>query len=133
MKALVVEDDVTSRMVLTKILSEFFDCDNAENGLEGVKMFQSALEKNKPYALIFMDIMMPVMDGQSALQKIREAERDMSVPIGNEIKAIMTTALSDTKNVTEAFFKGHADAYISKPISRDKVVESLKEVGLLES
>lgn len=133
MKALVVEDDVTSRMVLTKILSEFFDCDNAENGLVGVEMFQSALEKNKPYALIFMDIMMPVMDGQSALQKIREAERDINITIGQEVKAIMTTALSDTKNVTEAFFKGQADAYISKPISRDKVLESLKEIGLLKN
>lgn len=132
MKALVVEDDVTSRMVLTKILSEFFDCDNAENGLVGVEMFQSALKKNNGYALIFMDIMMPVMDGQSALQKIRAAERDMNIPIGKEVKAIMTTALSDTKNVTEAFFKGQADAYISKPISKDKVIESLKEVGLLE-
>ncbi|MCA1743430.1 MAG: response regulator, partial [Desulfovibrionales bacterium] len=115
-----------------KILSEFFDCDNAEHGLEGVEMFQSALEKGKPYTLIFMDIMMPVMDGQSALQKIREAERAAKVLIGEEVKAIMTTALSDTKNVTEAFFKGQADAYISKPISRDKVIESLKEVGLLE-
>ncbi|WP_045216909.1 response regulator [Desulfonatronovibrio magnus] len=132
MKALVVEDDMTSRMVLAKILSQHFTCDTAENGLQAVEMFREALQNNDPYTLVFMDIMMPVMDGQSSLKAIRETETKMNVPIGDEVKAVMTTALSDTKNVTEAFFQGQADAYISKPISKDKVFEALREVRLLE-
>ncbi len=131
MKALVVEDDITSRMVLAKILSEYFECDTAENGLEGLEMFKKALKKQQPYRLVLMDIMMPVMDGQSALKSIRELEKEMNVAIGEETKAIMTTALSDTKNVTKAFFQGQADAYISKPISKTNVMEALKEVKLL--
>ncbi len=131
MRVLVVEDDIASRMVLVKILSDYFDSESAENGLQAVEMFRDALENNNPYDLIFMDIMMPVMDGQSALKAIREIEKKMEVPIGNEVKAIMTTALSDTKNVTDAFFQGQADAYISKPITRDSVLDSLKEVGLI--
>ncbi|MFP4083641.1 MAG: response regulator [Desulfonatronovibrio sp.] len=131
MRVLVVEDDVTSRMVLTKILSEHFECESAENGLQAVDMFREALENNNPYSLIFMDIMMPVMDGQSALKAIREIETDMNVAIGDEVKAVMTTALSDTKNVTDAFFTGQADAYISKPISRKNVLETLQEIRLI--
>ncbi len=132
MRVLVVEDDVTSRMILIKILSEYFECESAENGLQAVDMFREALENNNPYDLIFMDIMMPVMDGQSALKAMREIENDMNVAIGDEAKAIMTTALSDTKNVTDAFFQGQADAYISKPISKKNVLETLQQVNLLD-
>lgn len=132
MRVLVVEDDVTSRMILIKILSEYFECESAENGLQAVDMFREALENNKPYDLVFMDIMMPVMDGQSALKAMREIEKDMNVAIGDEAKAIMTTALSDTKNVTDAFFQGQADAYISKPISKKNVLETLQQVKLLD-
>ncbi|MFO7726728.1 MAG: response regulator [Desulfonatronovibrio sp.] len=132
MRVLVVEDDVTSRMILIKILSEYFECESAENGLQAVDMFREALENNNPYDLIFMDIMMPVMDGQSALKAMREIEKDMNVAIGDEAKAIMTTALSDTKNVTDAFFQGQADAYISKPISKKNVLETLQQVNLLD-
>ena len=132
MRVLVVEDDITSRMVLVKILSDYFDSESAENGLQAVEMFRDALENNKPYDLIFMDIMMPVMDGQSALKAIREIEKKMEVPIGDEVRAIMTTALSDTKNVTDAFFQGQADAYISKPITKDNVLEALREVRLID-
>ncbi|WP_028574390.1 response regulator [Desulfonatronovibrio hydrogenovorans] len=132
MRALIVEDDMASRIILAKILSEQFECDSAENGLQGVEMFKNALQDQEPYDLIFMDIMMPVMDGQSALQAIRELEDKNKVPIGKEVKAVMTTALSDTKNVTEAFFSGQADAYISKPVSREKILNALKEVRLVE-
>ncbi len=90
------------------------------------------LNRDRPYDLVLMDVMMPVMDGQNALKKIREIESEQEVPIGQEVKAVMTTALSDTKNVTTAFFQGQADAYLSKPISREKVENALREIGLLE-
>ncbi|WP_291323286.1 response regulator [Desulfonatronospira sp.] len=132
MRALVVEDDITSRMILVKILSRHSECDTAENGHEAVDIFTQALRAYRPYDMIFMDIMMPVMDGQSALKKIREVEAEQKVPAGQEVKAVMTTALSDTKNVTTAFFQGHADAYLSKPISKEKVENALQEIGMLE-
>ena len=132
MRTLVVEDDITSRMILVKILSQYSQCDTAENGHEALDLFAGALKQGQPYDMVFMDIMMPVMDGQNALKKIREIESEQEVPIGQEVKAVMTTALSDTKNVTTAFFQGQADAYLSKPISREKVEKALQEIGVLE-
>lgn len=132
MCALVVEDDVTSRIVLVKILSRYIECDTAENGHEALNLFAGALKQGQPCDLILMDVMMPVMDGQNALKKIRGIEAEQEVPIGQEVKAVVTTALSDTKNVTTAFFQGRADAYLSKPISREKVENALREIGLLE-
>lgn len=134
MKALVVEDDMTSRMILAKILSTHFqfNCDSAENGLEAVEKFKQALQHNEPYSLILLDIMMPVMDGQSALIAIREIEQKFQVEPGEEVRAIMTSALSDAFNVTEAFSNGQADAYITKPVSKDKIAQALQQVRHLD-
>ncbi len=131
MRCLVVEDDMISRKILVRILSEHFECESAENGLEAVEMFRRSLQADRPYKLICMDIMMPVMDGQSALKAIREIEKKMNIPIGREVKTVMTTAMTDTKNVTDAFFQGLADAYLSKPVSRENIHQTLREISLI--
>ncbi|WP_045210861.1 response regulator [Desulfonatronovibrio magnus] len=132
MKALIVEDDLTSRMLLEKILSPFFQCHSVENGLEAVNIFREAHENQAPYDLLALDIMMPIMDGHSALMAIREIESKLQVPPGQEIKVVMTTSLSDSKSITEAFSSGQADGYITKPFSKNKVLEVLQDLHLLE-
>jgi two-component system chemotaxis response regulator CheY len=42
----------------------------------------------------------------------------------------MTTALEDPKNVVEAYNKGGADAYIVKPIERERLFGMIREMGL---
>ena len=133
MRLLLVEDNIVNQKLLSKFLEEFGSCDIAQNGQEAVDLFARSLAENQPYDVIFMDIMMPVMDGQTALREIRKLEKQYNVPIGKETKAIMTTALSDTKNVTTAFFKGGVDAYLTKPLSKEKIIQTLKEIGLLKS
>ena len=133
MRLLLVEDNIVNQKLLSKFLEEFGSCDIAQNGQEAVDLFTKSLAENQPYDVIFMDIMMPVMDGHTALREIRKLEKQHNVPIAKETKAIMTTALSDTKNVTAAFFKGGVDAYLTKPLSREKIIQTLKEIGLIES
>lgn len=55
----------------------------------------------------------------------------MAVQPGREAKVIMTTALDDVKNVTQAFFQGGASGYLVKPIERQKVVEELEKLGVI--
>ncbi|MFW6415286.1 MAG: response regulator [Thermodesulfobacteriota bacterium] len=132
MRILIVEDDFTSRKVLQKILSKHGECDIAVNGEEAIEAFKLALEETEPYSLICMDIMMPVIDGQQALQRIREIERERNLSYEQEVKAIMITALSDLQNVNEAFSKGWANSYITKPIDNSKLIEEIRELGLIE-
>ena len=72
----------------------------AANGLEAVEMV-----KNQKVDLILMDIMMPVMDGILATDKIREFS---NIPI------ILLTAKSETEDVVLGLSVG-ADDYITKP------------------
>ncbi|HEX7501078.1 MAG TPA: response regulator, partial [Polyangia bacterium] len=74
MRILIVEDDMTSRILLRKMLEPFGSCDMAVNGKEAVEAFRQAQEADEPYALVCLDIMMPELDGQEALQAMRAQE-----------------------------------------------------------
>ncbi|GAB1410100.1 response regulator [Desulfovibrionales bacterium] len=131
MRILIVEDDFIGRKVLQRLLLEYGECDVAVDGVEAVKAFDLAWSAGMPYDVLFLDIMMPNMSGHDALKIIREKERAMAVQPGREAKVIMTTALDDVKNVTQAFFQGGASGYLVKPIERQKVVEELEKLGVI--
>ena len=131
MKALVVEDDFANRKILQKILTPYGEVDIAVNGVEAIEAFSKSLEEGTPYDLICMDIMMPEMDGQAALKRIRAMEREKNIPHTQEAKVIMTTALDDPKNVVEAYYKGGATSYVPKPIDKQMLLHLLKNLSLI--
>lgn len=132
MKALVVEDDFASRKLLQKILAPYAEVDIAVNGVEAIDAFSRSLEEGTPYDLVCMDIMMPEMDGQTALKRIRAIERDKDIPPAKEAKVIMTSALDDPKNVVEAYYKGGATSYVPKPIDKQMLLHLLKNLSLID-
>ncbi len=129
MKMLVVEDDFGSRRVMQKLLEPYGDVDVVVDGEEAVDAFKLAWEEAKPYDIIFMDIMMPKMDGHEALKRLRELEREMGVLPANEARVIMTSVLEDPKNVIEAYYGGSATSYLIKPIDREKLEDELERLG----
>ena len=80
--------------------------DTAESGKESIEKF----EKNE-YDVIFMDHMMPIMDGVEAMKRIRDiAERD-----DRKIKIIALTA-NAVSGAKEMFLSEGFDGFIAKPI-----------------
>lgn len=130
MRALIVEDEMTSRMTLEHALQDYCSYDVAANGLEAISAFHRALDESRPYDLICMDIMMPELDGQETLRQIRRIEKQMGVPAA---KVVMTTAQDSTKVVADALFNGEANAYFVKPIHIGYFIKELKTMGLIES
>ncbi len=131
MKTLIVDDDFTNRLILQKIISDFGQVHIAVNRNEAIEAVSSAIINNRePYDLVCLDIMMPGMDGQETLKEIRSLERETGVRIGEGTKIIMTTALSDGKNVMEAFGEA-CDAYIVKPIGKENLLEELRKLDLI--
>lgn len=132
MNILIAEDDYVSRKVLLGHLSHYGHCDATVDGIEAVNTFSASFDNKKPYDLIFLDIMMPNMDGQEALTKIRDLEAKHGVRVGDGALVVMTTALSDSHNVLKAF-NGQCEAYIVKPVTREKIVSQLVDLGLLSN
>lgn len=130
MRILVVEDDVTSRLLLRELLKPAGPLDMAVDGTEAVAAVRKALDRGRPYDLVCLDIVMPGMDGHQALEAIRQVEAARGLRAGQGSKVVMTTALSESSDVMRAF-RSRADAYLVKPIDGAALRERLGELGLV--
>ena len=118
---LIVDDDLRNVYALTIALEKVeMDIIAAENGHEGIEM----LQKNPDIDIIFMDIMMPEMDGFEAIKRIRTMPKYKALPI------IALTAKAMKKSREECLEAGATD-YISKPINIDQLF-SLMHVWLYQ-
>ena len=96
-------------------LSEYGNCYIAVNGREAVDAVKEALDADKPFDLICLDIMMPEVDGVEALEAIREMEKARGIGGLGGVKVIMTTAKDRSKDILGAFNSG-CEAYLIKPV-----------------
>ncbi len=132
MKILIVDDEFTSRRLLQKYLNHCGKHDIVVTGKEATEAFVLAWKDEEPYDLICLDIMMPDLNGQEALTMIRDMEKEMGIRKKDEVKVIMVTSLDDPKNVIQAFHKGGATSYVFKPVDREKLMDEVNKLGLLE-
>ncbi|MBF0613378.1 MAG: response regulator [Magnetococcales bacterium] len=129
MKILLVDDDEGNLDVLEGILSPHGECDRSVDGREAVEFFEAALRRNEPYDLVCLDIMMPEMNGQDALKAIRAMEVELDVPL---TVIWMVTALDTSKEQIEAIYKGGCNGYITKPYTKQKIMEYMINHGFIE-
>src|SRR5512145_3559666 len=111
MKCLIVEDDVTSCKLLRVYASNYGRCYESPNGLLAVEAVRQALEDGSPFDVIFLDIMMPDMDGHQTLKEIRQLEAKHNLRPDSSTKVIIVTALNDADTIMNTFRNG-ANGYI---------------------
>lgn len=115
MKILLAEDEPQLNHVIHIALSSVhYDVTSVFNGEEAVE----AAGKNA-YDVMIFDIMMPVMDGITALKKIRES--------GDKTYVIMLTAKSEIDDKVTGLESG-ADDYLTKPFSLKELIARLRSL-----
>lgn len=108
-KILIVDDEEKIREMIAKYAKyEGFDYDLAKDGLDAVDLCE-----DNNYDLIIMDIMMPKLDGFSAVQEIRKNHNDVPV--------IMLSALGEPDDKIHGFDIG-IDDYVVKPFSSKELM-----------
>ena len=108
---LVVEDNKTNQLIASKLLDKIgLECHLASHGQEGVDM-----ATQYPYAIIYMDIQMPIMDGLTATQRILEHHPEAII--------IGMSANASKEDIQTAIDTGMS-AYITKPIDRDELYKT---------
>jgi len=130
MRVLIADDDFISRRLMQRHLEKYATCDLASNGSEAVEAFRLALKEDEPYDLICLDIMMPKLDGKEVLGKIRILENKKGIENPDGVKIIMTTSISDRESVI-ALKALQCDAYLVKPVSKERLIQEVKILGLL--
>ncbi len=130
MRILIVDDDFVCRTKLEALLSEYGDCDAAEEGRQALGMFVQAHDQSANYDLVTMDIDMPGMSGHEVLTRIREWEEAHHVyKQGQNAKVLMSTSMQSRTDIMSSFRKG-CEGYLKKPITPEKLAETLATVGI---
>jgi len=131
LRILIADDEPSSRRLLQLMLTPYGHCDFATNGLETVDSFKAAAQSGQPYDLVCLDIMMPEMDGQMALKKIRDLERKAGITTETEAKIIMISCLDSPSAVIEAYYRGGCTSYLVKPCAKSKLLDTLRDFDLI--
>jgi diguanylate cyclase (GGDEF)-like protein len=104
-RLLIVDDIADNRAILARRFQRRgFDITEAEDGHRAL-----ALIKENSYDLVFLDVMMPDIDGLEVLKRIREQHSQVSLPV------IMVTAKSQSEDIVHALELG-ANDYLTKPV-----------------
>lgn len=113
---LLVEDNDINQLIAREMLEHAgLQVDIARHGEEAISMVQ-----NRQYALVLMDIQMPVMDGLTAAEKIRSYFSYQQLPI------IAMTANSSSEDIERSLAAGMQD-HISKPIDEKVLHQALEK------
>ena len=119
---LIAEDNDINWEIISAMLGMFgITADRAENGRVCVERMQAAAEGS--YALIFMDIQMPEMNGLDATRAIRKLED----PWAASIPIVAMTADAFSENVTECLEAG-MDGHIAKPVDIKLVIKEIRRI-----
>ena len=118
-KALLAEDNALNAEIAMELLSSLgLAIDWAEDGKQAVERFENS--RLGEYAMVFMDMQMPVMDGLEATRAIRASHRqDNDIPI---FAMTANTFVSDRNRCAEAGMNG----FIPKPIDLGEITNTIK-------
>ena len=118
LKILVAEDNPTNQKVITAQLSQLGQkADLTNNGQEAYKALQ-----NNDYDVLICDILMPVMDGEQTIRKIRATKGDIAASY-----CIALTA-SNYQDQRDKLLDAGFDAFLSKPASLEQLADALSHV-----
>lgn len=118
--AMVVEDEAVANELLSSTFKNFFsDVTSAFNGKQALEMY----DRLQP-DIIFVDIVMPEMDGIELSRKIREMNPNQII--------IVISASNDIQKISESIEIG-VNSFIQKPIDTKKIIELLSNVTALIS
>jgi len=129
---LVVDDDTLSLQILLDFLSEFAQCDTAQDGKIAFEMFEESILSEKPYHLICSDIFMPIMDGHELVRLVRLKEKTLSFHGGLRTTIFMITSSDTPKDMACAIWDNDCDDYIVKPFQLDDLMSLLKKYNFID-
>ncbi len=129
LKVLLAEDNQVNQLVIQGLLKKLnIIPDIAANGLQALQLFEQT-----HYDLILMDCEMPEMDGYEASHQIRAKEQQREQPSNiDKVIIIALSAHARSDHQARAIEAG-MDAYLTKPITVNDLVEALVAQGLMPS
>ncbi len=127
MKCLIVEDNRQNYELLQQMLEEYGIINVVENGVDAFEEFKFAHLEQDPYDVIFLDIIMPGIDGKEVLKLIRDWEEGRP-DLNHKVQVVMATSKSDTDTIVSSFDDG-CQHFFMKPYDKAELNELMAKMG----
>jgi len=119
LKVLIVDDNATNRIVLSKMV-ETFGCkpEAVASGEEGIQALKDASASSEPFKLVLLDMQMPGLDGEQTTIEIKKT------PEINEVPIVILTSIGrrgDIAHMAEAGCSG----YLVKPVKQSQLLNTI--------
>jgi CheY-like chemotaxis protein len=122
LRVLVVDDLEEGRRAMARVLrSQGIAVETADNGQDAIHQIERAMASGLPFGLVLMDMQMPVMDGFSATEYLRQNQYHGRI-----------VAVTGMENARERCLRAGCDAFLARPVTLDallKVVEHCREIA----
>ena len=120
------DNKINQKLALKFLKTQGHTISVAENGVQVLEMLEQG-----NFDLVLMDVQMPVMDGLTATQRIREGEMALADRLGEQVRRIPVIAMTAhaMKGDREKAIDSGMDDYISKPIESEKLAETIHKWG----
>lgn len=130
LRCLVVDDDEVGRELLILNLQGIASCDCAVNGREALGKYSASLDA-EPYDLIFLDIVMPELDGNEAAKAIRRMELERGITPDKGVNIIVLSSLNTPQDIVKSYISAQSAAHLVKPLNAVKLKKTLRQLGLI--
>lgn len=113
---LIVDNDKQTLETMSLYLEDVATVSTVLGGRQALDFVQQ-----NPVDIILLDVDMPIMDGFSTLEQLRNIEKCINVPV------ILVTGKTDKHTIFNSYIMG-VDGYLAKPVSKDVLINKINEV-----
>lgn len=113
---LIVDNDKQTLETMSLYLEDAATVSTVLGGRQALDFVQQ-----NPVDVILLDVDMPIMDGFSTLEQLRNIEKCINVPV------ILVTGKTDKHTIFNSYIMG-VDGYLAKPVSKDVLINKINEV-----
>lgn len=122
MRALLVDDSDSARIVLEEMLTSFgFEVMMTDNAKEAIEIFEKENKANRPISLLVVDWRMPGMDGLQLVAELRKKE-------GQAVPSVLMVTAFGVDTVRQAAKEKLIDGYLLKPINPSILYDTINSI-----
>lgn len=124
LRILLAEDTQISAQAMVAMANHFgVQMDTVENGLDAIHTIQAAQAEGKPYTLLLIDVMMPILDGVETTRRLRD------LGFSSDILPIVAVTAATSFDEIRGYRAAGIQAFLSKPVGLNEFKAALEAWG----
>lgn len=129
---LTVDDDEITQFHMNQLLLPLGRNRMAYSGEDAIARVEESIASGDGFDLVFMDVIMPGIDGLKTVSEIVRLFNEKRVPLERRPKIVMLSSVEERETQIDALYACGADHYLMKPVDEEILLGALEELGVIQ-